>query len=272
MNNTILKTTTFRDHPGCKVVLEEMQNGQKHIRKLHAKVDEEWDAMCFLHNAGFNVPKPYKIDEQGMYMQYLDNGILWDSYQIADAATQKELINKFTKLLYDLHNIVPKSAPTHSSFVQNELFEIKNIMERKQLDKYLEIHNKLALLSTKIKENTSCYVHRDYHVWNVLLDNSQKAYLIDMELTQGDYRFDVGWTYMLQNRSAVHDIRHGEIAKAFLSGYYKLKPEACDDIDFFMQLANLRWLVNVAPDKNIDNHWFPEMMAIAEQDIKNYLT
>ena len=92
-----------------------------------------------------------------------------------------------------------------------------------------------------------------------------------MELTQGDYRFDVGWTYMLQSRTAVHDSRHNDIAKTFLSGYYKLNPEACEDIDFFMQLANLRWLVNVAPEKKSDKHWFPEMKTAAEQAITDYL-
>lgn len=41
----------------------------------------------------------------------------------------------------------------------------------------------------------SCYLHRDYHIWNVLSDKNNKLYVIDLELKQGDYRFDVGWTY-----------------------------------------------------------------------------
>ena len=271
MDNIIVKTTVFRNHPGGKVFLEEMLDGQNHIRKLHKSINEEWDALCFLHGTGINIPELYKIDENGLYMQYIDGGMLWENYQTADTATQQDLINSFTKLLYDLHNITPDNAPPFNNFIENELKEIKAIIKEKQIYDYNDILYKLEKLSIDITEQPPCYIHRDYHVWNVLMDKNQKLYLIDMELTQGDYRFDVGWTYMLQSRTTVHDARHGEIAEAFLSGYYKLKPEACVDIEFFMQLANLRWLVNVAPMKKSDKHWFPEMKEVAEQVIKEYL-
>jgi len=274
MTNPIIKTTIFRDHPGCKVLLEEMQDGQKHIRKSYwdkATTDKEWDALNYLKSAGISIPELYRIDENGMYMQFIDGGMLWDSYQTADADRQQDLIEKFTKLLFDLHNVPPRDKPSFDNFIQNKLAEIKDIMERKQLDEYNEIYSKLKELSVNIKETPPCYIHRDYHVWNVLFDSNQKLYLIDMELTQGDFRFDVGWTYMLQKRSAVHDPRHGEIAQAFLGRYYQLNPEANIDIAFFMQLANLRWLINVAPENKTDNHWFPEMRDIAEQNIKDFL-
>ncbi|MDR1690030.1 MAG: aminoglycoside phosphotransferase family protein [Clostridiales bacterium] len=274
MNNHIVKTTILRDNPGCKVLLEEMQDGRKHVRKSYVhsvNTDGEWNALCFLYSANFNVPKPYKKNAQGMYMQYIDGGVLWDSYQAADAITKQELINKFTTLLHSLHIITPKNTPPFNGFIKNELAEIKNIIKKKKIDRYWEVYNKLTILAAGIKEFSSCYIHRDYHVWNVMLDSNQKLYLIDMELNQGDYRFDVGWTYMIQSRSAVHDARHGDIAEAFLSEYCRLEPEVCNDIEFFMQLANLRWLVNVAPEKNTDNHWFPEMAAIAEQAIAKFL-
>ncbi|MCL2054649.1 MAG: aminoglycoside phosphotransferase family protein [Oscillospiraceae bacterium] len=271
MENTIVKTTTFRDYPGGEVILEEMQDGRKHIRKLHKSIDEEWDALCFLQGAGINIPELYKKDENGLYMQYIDGGMLWDNYQAADTATQHDLIEKFAKLLYNLHDITPKDAPPFDGFIKNEFSEIKTIIEEKQIDGYKDILYKLEGLSVGINENPPCYVHRDYHVWNVLMDNSQKLYLIDMELTQGDFRFDAGWTYMLQSRTSVHDKRHGEIAKAFLAEYYKLRPETSADIEFFMQLANFRWLVNVAPIKKTDKHRFPKMKAIAEQAIEAFL-
>lgn len=281
MDNIIVKTTTFRDHPRCKVLLEEMQDGQKHVRKSYGARnislnnvpldDEEWAALCFLYNSGLNVPKPYKKDEQGMYMQYIDNGIFLDLYKVADIATQSKLTDKFVKLLCDLHNIKPKSNPPHGGFIKNELAEIKTIIEKKQIDHYWEVLDKLQYLSTSITERQSCYIHRDYHVWNVLLDKDQKLYIIDMTLTQGDYRFDVGWTYMLMSRSSIHDVSFTDFAQDFIEKYYKLKPDTCDDIEYFKQLANLRWLVNVTPDKKTDEPWFPEMMAVAEQVIVEFL-
>jgi len=38
-----------------------------------------------------------------------------------------------------------------------------------------------------------------------------------------------------------------EFAQDFLTEYLKLKPDAIVDFEFFKQLANLRWLVNVRP-------------------------
>jgi aminoglycoside phosphotransferase (APT) family kinase protein len=227
--------------------------------------------MKILFDSGFNVPEPYEKFEKGYVMQYIDNGILWNLYQAADVATQSDLIDKFTKLLFDLHSVKPKSEPPHGGFIKNELEEIKSIINEKQIDHYREIFDKLETLSIGIKEYPSCYIHRDYHVWNVLTDKNHKLYLIDMELKQGDYRFDVGWTYMLQSRSAVHDARHGKIAEAFLTGYYELQPKSRNDIEYFKQLANLRWLVNVAPLNKTDKHWFPEMKDKAEQAFAEFL-
>ena len=67
MDNGIVKTTAFRDHPNIKALLEEMQDGRRHVRKMSplgvSLLDEEWDALCYLYNASFSVPKPYKKDE-----------------------------------------------------------------------------------------------------------------------------------------------------------------------------------------------------------------
>ena len=276
MKNKIVKTIKLDGGFAGDIHLIETENGERCIRKSYANnpsvdLNAEWNALVFLHGKGYSVPKPLSKNTDEMYMQYIENGVLWDVYQTVDTATQHDLIEKFTKLLHDLHCISPKNVPSFDGFIQKEFSEIESIIKEKQIDNYKDILYKLEELSAGINEQPPCYVHRDYHVWNVLMDNNQKSYLIDMELTQGDYRFDVGWTYMLQNRSAVHDAWHSEIAKAFLSGYYKLRPETYVDIEFFMQLANLRWLVNVAPMKKSDKHWFPEMKALAEQAIDAFL-
>lgn len=73
MDNHIIKITVIRENPNVKVLLEEMQDGRQQVRKSCSTgvslFDEEWNALCFLYNAGFSVPKPYKNDEQGMCMQ-----------------------------------------------------------------------------------------------------------------------------------------------------------------------------------------------------------
>jgi len=262
MDSQIVKTTMLNGGLGGSVQLEETRDGRRHIRKTYINnttlITEEWNALVFLYNAGFNVPQPYKKAENSIYMQYIDGETLWNGYQAADTAVRQELTDKFVKLLYDLHNIKPNSVP-NGGFIENELAEIKDLIPKHRTD-YLKTHSKLETLSKHIEERQLCYIHRDYHPWNVLMDKNQKLYVIDMPLRQGDYRFDVAWTYALMSRSGFE-----EFASAFLSGYYKLKPDARDDFDYFIQLVNLRWLVNVYSDS--PNSFFRPMIEKAEQAI-----
>jgi len=281
VDNDVIETKIFRDNLGCKVILETTRDGKRYVRKTYGinnvslnnvpLDDEEWDALCFFYDAGLNVPKPYKKDENGIYMQYIDNGMFLDAYKTAGIAAKSKLTERFVKLLYDLHEIKPQHDAPPGGFIKNELAEIKTIIVKKQADRYWRIFNKLESLSADIDERPPCYIHRDYHIWNVLSDKNEKLYLIDMALTQGDYRFDIGWTYMLMNRSAIYDAGYAAFAQAFLTGYYKLKPNARENMDYFKQLANLRWLVNVSPENKADKPWFPEMTAIAEQAADDFL-
>ena len=52
-----------------------------------------------------------------------------------------------------------------------------------------------------------CFIHRDHHPWNVLADSDGKLYVVDLPLSQGDFRFDVGWTYMLMFRSGFRSLQ-----------------------------------------------------------------
>ena len=64
MENNIVKTTAFRDHHGCKVLLEEMQDGQKHVRKTYG-----------LNNVSFN-NIPLDDEERWVLMKVLERSPL----------------------------------------------------------------------------------------------------------------------------------------------------------------------------------------------------
>jgi len=265
MDRQIIKTTILNGGFAGETLLEETQDGKRHIRKTYfnntALITEEWDALVFLRNAGYNVPEPYKKTENSIFMQYIDGQTLWNGYEAADDAARQELTDKFTKLLYDLHTIKPNGAPGGGS-IKKELTEIKGLIPKHRAD-YLKMLDKLEALSTDIENKPACYIHRDYHPWNVLMDRGQRLYVIDTPLKLGDHRFDVAWTYTLMLRTGFEGF-----AQAFLTGYYKLKPETRNDIDYFKQLANLRWLVNVYSD-NPDPFFLP-MIEKAERAMAEF--
>ena len=212
---------------------------------------QEYSALVHLHNIGYSVPKPIKLEPDGIYMQHIENGNLWSIYE--KSSIKQELIINFTKLLADLHALTLENP---QPFIQTELSEIKALIETHQLTNYQATLNHLKTKSTKITESPPTYLHRDYHPWNVLQDKSGKLYTIDLLLKQGDYRFDVAWTYMLMKRTG-----KDEFAENFLTEYQNLSP--LPDFEFFKQLANLRWLVNVRPGEMSEKpesfqHWIKQ--------------
>lgn len=240
----IINTTIIKKSPEVEVRLEEMSDGKKHIYKEYADpagINGEWDALVFLRKKGYSVPRPIKRGEKGIYLQYIESGALWHLYKGADAETQKAMLKKFTKLLYDLHTIETSDAET--GFLQAEIAEIGQLTAEKNLgENYTDFLAGLEAAAKKITEQPTCYIHRDFHPWNVLSDKKGKLYATDLALKRGDFRFDVAWTYMLMSRTG-----YPEFAEEFLREYGTLREDVFEDFEFFKQLANLRWLVNVQP-------------------------
>jgi aminoglycoside phosphotransferase (APT) family kinase protein len=252
MENKIVKTTVLEGGFGGNAKLIEMSDGQKFVYKSYAHllpstslINEEWDTLVYLYNKGCSVPKPIEKDETGYSMQYIDSGNFISIYKKADIVTQKEMMSKFAKVLYDLHKIetTEKNVYGEKGFLQNELAEIRQVVEDFHFDEYIEILDRLETVSSNVIEKPLCYIHRDYHAWNVLSDKEGKLYIIDLFLKQGDFRFDVGWAYMLMSRNGENE----GFGESFLAEYEKINPDVIVNIEFFKQLANLRWLINVKP-------------------------
>ena len=285
MENRAVKTTILNHGFAGEVTLEEMQDGRKYVHKAYTRTDldgsiinDEWDALFYLYNKGYSVPKPIERTKNGMYIQYIENGALWDTYKSAEANTRKKITEKFAKLLYDLHILKPADAKIFqdNNFLQNEIAEISQIIDEKgfnQLNNYIKIIDRLETISANITEQAPCYIHRDYHPWNVLSDKNGKQYAIDFVLKQGDYRFDVAWTYMMMTRTDDNNSEFLEFAEHFLSEYVKLQPDTLAEFVFFKQLANLRWLVNVKPPISSEqtNDFFQYLINIAESVMSGFI-
>ncbi|MCL1846266.1 MAG: aminoacyl-tRNA hydrolase [Defluviitaleaceae bacterium] len=261
----VLKTTVIKKSPEVEVRLEELSNGKRQIYKGYAdaaKIDDEWDALIFLRKKGFAVPKPIRRGDNGIYLQYIENGAFWHLYKGAEPDAQGSMMKKFVKLLFDLHKI--KAGVEETGFVAREISEIRRIIGEKNLgEKYAIFSDKIDAASKDVTEFSSCYIHRDFHPWNVLADKKDKLYVTDFALKQGDFRFDVAWTYMLMSRTG-----EPEFAKQFLVEYGTFREDVFEGFEFFKQLANLRWLVNVQPTTS---DFMLDMIQIAEVATRDFV-
>lgn len=83
-------------------------------------------------------------------------------------------------------------------------------------------------------------IHRDYHPWNVIVDNNKAIYVIDLLWGIGDYRFDLAWMYTLMERSGFEDFSQNALKK-----YKELKNQNINNFEYFKVFSTLRWLINV---------------------------
>jgi len=286
MENEILKTTLFKTGFHRKVELIELSDGYCYVRKTFppdaiSDRDDEWNALVYLYNEGYSVPKPIQKTDTGFSMQFIENGVFSALHKTTNNVINIDLEKKFSKLLFDLHSvkIFDKIECRNINFIQCEFTEIEHIIEKKHLDEYLKIFNKLKLESLHILNQPLCYIHRDYHPWNVLLDKNEKLYTIDLTLKQGDYRFDVAWTYMILFRTsyAAKSDENAKFAERFLFEYAKFNPNVSVDFEFFKQLANLRWLVNVIKPEyrkhleTKEKDFFDLLVEAAEKSMVKYI-
>jgi len=83
-------------------------------------------------------------------------------------------------------------------------------------------------------------LHRDYHPWNVLIDATERAWVIDWDWQIGDACFALTWTLVLMRRSGFDSF-----STAVHAQYAQQSERSLDALAYFEVLTTVRWLLNV---------------------------
>lgn len=211
---------------------------------------QEWIGLNLLYNEKYPVPKPVMSDftneKPYIVMEEIEGANLWDCYENSTDEDKKLLLEGFTKVFFDLHQLDVSIADkeilkfTTISFIENEISEIEKLLLENDLEDFTQVIDWLQKEKANIIPHKVSLIHRDFHPWNVILDNNKKMYVIDLLWGIGDYRFDLAWTYTLMERSGFADF-----SKAVFEKYKELKNGNIDNFDYFKVLSTLRWLTNV---------------------------
>jgi Ser/Thr protein kinase RdoA (MazF antagonist) len=200
-------------------------------------IDDEWNMINKLHKAGINVPKPYEKNANSIIMEQIEGKNLGEMFFKEKIGTN-ELLYNFTNLLYDLHKLTENDDK--DNFFVKEINQIELICAKNGINEFQKYITKIKILFQNITTVSNCIIHRDYHPWNVILKNSGKMYIIDLDCSYGDFRFDVGWTFALMERSGYIDF-----ANTFYKQYEEVSVRKITFFEHFKYLSTLRWLVNV---------------------------
>lgn len=239
------------------ISLKFKDNTQKYVIKTYSRsknglenIKQEWKGLNLLYNANYPVPRPIMSDfvneKPYIVMEEIEGENLWDCYQTLSKEDKDQLLERFVKVFFELHeldvSIVDKELVKDStiSFIEKEINEIKKLVEENKFEYFTQIIDWLQKEKANIIGEKLSIIHRDYHPWNVIVDNNDKIYVIDLLWGIGDYRFDLAWMYTLMERSGFEDFSQNVLKK-----YKDLKNGNVNNFEYFKVLSTLRWLINV---------------------------
>ncbi|AOR25127.1 aminoglycoside phosphotransferase family protein [Clostridium taeniosporum] len=239
------------------ISLKFKDNTQKYVIKTYnssrnalENIKQEWKGLNLLYNVNYPVPKPimnnFLNEKPYIVMEKIEGKDLWTYYQALSKEGKEQLLKKFVKVFFKLHqldvSIVDKELvkDSTSSFIEKEINEIKKLVEENNLEYFTQIIDWLDTEKVNIIGEKLSIIHRDYHPWNVIVDNNEEIYVIDLLWGVGDYRFDLAWMYTLMERSDFEDFSQNALKK-----YKELRNENINNFEYFKVFSTLRWLINV---------------------------
>ena len=115
---------------------------------------------------------------------------------------------------YDLNTLVNECINSFKNVYNGKLSYIKNIINEKRMT---NIINRMKELTSSFNNEKKAYIHADMHPKNIMIDNNQNLYIIDIESFCIDYFvMNVRWSII----AAFRNKENNEFFKGFINGYY----------------------------------------------------
>lgn len=115
---------------------------------------------------------------------------------------------------YDLNTLVNECINSFENVYNGKLSYIKNIINEKRMT---NIINRMKELTSSFNNEKKAYIHADMHPKNIMIDNKQNLYIIDIESFCIDYFvMNVRWSII----AAFRNKENNEFFKGFINGYY----------------------------------------------------
>ena len=202
-----------------------------------AKADKEARALAALAGAGYSVPRVLLAQDELIVMERVDGQTLWSLYEAGSEAQRGELAALLVRLLVDLQALDARLLAAEPNTEAVPMQEIKRLRadERTAFRPVID-----WLEAQRVPCPRAVISHRDYHPWNVLVEPSGQARVIDWDWEIADPRFDLAWLLMLMARSGF-----ANFSAAARSIYEQMNGGAVELEAYFEVLTTIRWLMNV---------------------------
>lgn len=212
----------------------------------------EWRALTRLHPAGYPVPQAVAFEPDARHlgrpfivMDHIPGETLWHLHEAGDPAGKAALTQAFVEALVALHALDPRLLQPEGAWTDPQGY-VDDEVEQIRRDSQSSPHDLAAVVRwlQRGKHAVPCHepalLHRDYHPWNVLVDDARHLWVIDWDWRVGDARFDLAWTRTIMQRSGFD-----AFSDTVRDQYARHSDRPLDDLDYFEVLATVRWLLNV---------------------------
>lgn len=252
--------------------LEWVENGGRELQKLVARIypgknaevkaQREARTMKRLLQLGYPVPLVHIVESEKsqlgqpfMIMDRIDGGPLDDKMRENTVKWMNEFSNLFVKLhqldwrkMLDSPETHPIDDPYY--YIRSTLSGYEKDLEQSKKHELLPIISWLQRRINDVPCRSPSIIHGDFHPFNILVDENEKAFVIDWGASKiADFRSDLGWTLLLTYAYSTRENRD-----VILQSYEATSGQDVEEIEYFEVLASFRRLLDVTSsfDKGAD--------------------
>ena len=152
-----------------------------------------------------------------VYDKYNDSDYRKMGFRIGNGYRIINSTNKYDKFFlnnYNISNLTNQVIDLFEKLYNGELSYIKDIMNEEKINCMIK---RMKELVSSFDDEEKVYIHSDIHPKNIVIDNKDNLYIIDIESFSLDYFImNVRWSIM----AAFKNKKNNEFYKGFINGYY----------------------------------------------------
>ena len=134
-----------------------------------------------------------------------------NSYRVinSDCEFDKYFLNN-----YNINDLANQFIDSFQKLYNGKLSYIKNIMKEEKINRII---NRMKEIIHSFENEKKVYIHADIHPKNIMIDNKDNLYIIDIESFCLDYFImNIRWSVI----AAFRNKKNNEFFKGFVNGYY----------------------------------------------------